>query len=85
MQPEYRLQLGIDQSFTVTTVSDKWKASKGQDTDTAQYEVRDPSGELVTQYEIRDSTSMYPPFGRSVSYTEYSATGQETGSGSLKF
>lgn len=75
MRAEHREALGIDGSFEVKTISDVWRASKGQDTDTAIYEVNDASGALVSKYEIRDSTSTYPPFGRSISYTETSPAG----------
>ena len=85
MLPDYRRQLEIDPTFSVTTVSDEWRVRKGGDTDTARYEVRNENGELVNAYEIRDSTSTYPPFSRTVRYTKFSATGQETSSGSLKF
>lgn len=40
---------------------------KGQDIDVYHFDVVDAEGEVVGSHEVRDSTSIYPPFERDVS------------------
>lgn len=82
MEKEYRDQLGIDAAFDVKKTSDRRDQRKGQDADVDCYDVFDTSGKLVAQYEIHDSTGIYPPHARTVSYRAIGGT--PGGSGPLK-
>ncbi|EJT7705352.1 hypothetical protein VWS48_000763 [Cronobacter sakazakii] len=69
MSDEYKKRIGIPNEHTLELVSSNWKgARKGQDTDEYLYRELDAEGNVVATYEIEDSTSTYPPFGRSISY-----------------
>ncbi|EAA1969818.1 hypothetical protein ACVQXT_000579 [Escherichia coli] len=69
MSDEYKQKIGIPDDHTLELVSSNWKgARKGQDTDEYLYRELDTAGNVVATYEIKDSTSIYPPFGRSISY-----------------
>lgn len=69
MSDEYRKKIGIPDNHTLEEVSSDWKGSRrGQDTDEYVYRELDPNGKVVAIYEIQDSTSIYPPFGRSITY-----------------
>jgi hypothetical protein len=73
---EHRNALGIDESHAVITISEEWKATKGRDTDTDTYEIRDQIGTMLSRYEIINSTSMYSPFSRSITLTETGPCGE---------
>lgn len=68
MSDELRKQFNIPANHTLVQKESKWEQRKGRDTDTYIYEELDPQGNVVAQYIEKDSTSMYPPFGRSVMY-----------------
>ncbi|MGL6007640.1 hypothetical protein [Aeromonas sobria] len=68
MLEEYKKKIGIPEKHTLKQTSFEWQAKKGQDTDTYHYDHLDENGELVGKYIVYDSTSMYPPFGRSISW-----------------
>lgn len=68
MSDELRKQFNIPASHTIVQRETKWEQRKGQDTDTYVYEEFDPQGNVVGKYIEQDSTSIYPPFGRSVTY-----------------
>lgn len=71
MSDEYKKKIGIPDDHTLELVSSNWKgARKGQDTDEYLYRELDADGNVVATYEIEDSTSTYPPFGRTISYTK---------------
>lgn len=71
MSDEYKKKIGITDDHTLELVSSNWKgARKGQDTDEYLYRELDADGNVVATYEIEDSTSTYPPFGRTISYTK---------------
>lgn len=71
MSDEYKKKIGIPDDHTLELVSSNWKgARKGQDTDEYLYRELDVDGNVVATYEIEDSTSTYPPFGRTISYTK---------------
>lgn len=71
MSEEYRKRIGIPDNHTLECVSSNFKgARKGQDTDEYLYRELDENGNVVAHYEIEDSTSTYPPFGRSIHYTK---------------
>jgi len=68
MSNELRKQFNIPADHTIVQKETKWEQRKGQDTDTYVYEVLDPQGNVVGKYIEKDSTSIYPPFGRNVTY-----------------
>lgn len=69
MSDEYKKKIGIPDNHTLEQVSFDWKgARKGQDTDEYLYRELDEQGNVIAHYEIEDSTSTYPPFGRTISY-----------------
>jgi len=69
MSDEYKKKIGIPDNHIFEMVSSDWKgARKGQDTDEYLYREIDEQGNVVATYEIKDSTSTYPPFGRSIDY-----------------
>jgi hypothetical protein len=74
MKQSYRGQLGIDPAFSVNKTGDRRDVRKGQDADVESYDVLNTDGQLVAQYEIVDSTSMYPPFDRTDSYRQVDGT-----------
>jgi hypothetical protein len=75
MEQSYRDQLGIDPAFSVKKTGDRREVRKGQDADIESYDVMNAAGKCVAQYEILDSTSTYPPFGRTVSYRRTDQSG----------
>lgn len=68
---EYRKKLGIPDNHELKQTASEWKAKKGQDTDTYHYDEIDENGNVIAQYIVKDSTSMYPPFGRTISYEKF--------------
>lgn len=68
MTEELRKQFNIPANHTLVQKESKWEQRKGQDTDTYLYEQVDPTGNVVATYSEKNSTSMYPPFKRSVTY-----------------
>ncbi|HHH0040470.1 TPA: hypothetical protein ACPZOD_004311 [Yersinia enterocolitica] len=71
MSDEHKKRIGIPENHTLELVSSNWKgARKGQDTDEYLYRELDADGNVVANYEVEDSTSTYPPFGRSISYNK---------------
>jgi len=68
MSEEYKKKIGIPDNHELKMISSDWKAKKGQDTDTYVYHQIDELGEVVAVYEIKDSTSMYSPFGRTINW-----------------
>lgn len=65
---EHEIKIGIAENNKLIQTDTKWEQRKGQDTDTYWYDEIDATGNLVAKYILKDSTSMYPPFGRTVSY-----------------
>ena len=68
MDDELKKKIGIPEENQVVETKSDWKARKGLDTDTYYYDEINQNGEVVNQYVVKDSTSMYPPFGRSVTW-----------------
>ena len=83
MEDLYRKKLGIAESAIVKKTDDAREMKKGEDTDIYRYDVFDSSGTLTKKIEIRESTSMYPPFSNSVTFKEYSPSGALVKSGAL--
>lgn len=65
---EHEIKIGVAENNKLIQTDTKWEQRKGQDTDTYWYDEIDVTGNLVAKYIVKDSTSMYPPFGRTVSY-----------------
>jgi len=70
MADEYKQKIGLPEDHSLIIVSSEWKQRKGQDTDTYECEERDQDGLAVARYTVKDSTSIYPPFGRSITWTQ---------------
>lgn len=71
MSEEYAKKIGIPDGHTLRVVTFDWKGSRrGQDTDDVLCEQLDENGDVVATYQIKDSTSIYPPFRRSITYTK---------------
>lgn len=70
MIDEYKKKIGLPESHTLKIVSSQWSQRKGQDTDTYECEELNEQGEVIAKYTVKDSTSMYPPFGRSITWTQ---------------
>lgn len=68
MSEEHKKQLGIPEGHTLVETDSKWEQRKGRDTDTYWYDEINENGVLVTKYVVKDSTSIYPPFGRSITW-----------------
>ena len=68
MIEELRKKFNIPDDHKIVQVETKREQRKGQDTDIYQYDELDPAGNIVARYVEKDSTSMYPPFGRHVSF-----------------
>ena len=65
---DYIKKLNIPEEHKLVQTDTKWEQRKGQDTDTYWYDEVNQEGNTVAKYVIRDSTSMYPPFGRSINH-----------------
>ncbi|STQ89309.1 hypothetical protein EV682_101307 [Iodobacter fluviatilis] len=63
-----RNKFNIPVDHTLVQTGTKWEQRKGQDTDLTMYDQMDPEGNIIAKYIERDSTSMYPPCGRSITY-----------------
>ncbi|WP_122605138.1 MULTISPECIES: hypothetical protein [Pseudomonas syringae group] len=47
-------------------------SKRGQDIDIYWYDEVSPAGEVVATHEVEDSTSTYPPFGRTITVSKLS-------------
>lgn len=65
---EHRAKIGIADDHDLVQTDTKCEQRKGQDTDTYWYDETDASGAVVAQHVIRDATSIYPPFGRTITW-----------------
>lgn len=70
MSDEYKKKMGLSESYTLNIVSSQWSQRKGQDNDTYECEELNEQGEIIARYTVKDSTSIYPPFGRSITWTK---------------
>lgn len=68
MPEEYKKKIGIPDHHDFKMISSDWKAKKGQETNNYVYHQIDKHGEFIAAYKIKYSTSMYPPFGHSISW-----------------
>ena len=69
----YKSELNIPDNHSLVQNQDsEWKQKKGQDTDTYFLNELDVNEKVINKYIIKDSTSMYPPFKRTISFDKYS-------------
>ena len=61
-------ELKIPSEHSLVQTKTEWKQKKGQDTDTYWYDEIDGQGNIIAKYIVKDSTSMYPPFGRNIAF-----------------
>ncbi|SOQ15750.1 hypothetical protein CFBP1573P_05754 [Pseudomonas syringae pv. persicae] len=47
-------------------------SKRGQDTDIYWYNEIDAAGQVIATHEVEDSTSIYPPFGRTITASKLS-------------
>lgn len=77
MEAVHKQKLGIADSDKVVTTGSKSEVRKGQDTDIWTYDIFDAGDVLIARAEVRDSMSIYPPFGKHLSCTKYALDGTE--------
>lgn len=68
MENIYRKKIGIPKENEFILTNSEWKQKHGQDTDSYWYDEIDRKGKIINRYIISDSTSMHPPFGRSITW-----------------
>jgi len=68
MMDDHKEKIGIPEAHSLVQTDTKWEQRKGQDTDTYWYDELDQNGVVVAKYVVKDSTSIYPPCSRSISY-----------------
>lgn len=78
-----KYKLGIPANHSLIQTDTKWDQRKGQDTDTSWYDETDEEGIVVAKYIVRDSTCIYPPQRRSITFDKISIDGKIIKSGSL--
>lgn len=76
-------KLGIPANHSLIQTDTKWEQRKGQDTDTYWYNETNEEGEVVAKHIVRDSTCIYPPQKRSITFDKLSIEGQIINSGSI--
>lgn len=79
----FKEKLLSNNEHTLVQTATSWKQKHGQDTDHYSYDELDGNKEIVARYEVHDSTSMYPPFGRTITYEKYDSEGKLVKEGSL--
>ena len=65
---DYIKKLNIPDTHQLVQTDTTWKKKHSLDTDTYWYNELDENSNIIAEYVIKDSTSMYPPFGRSISH-----------------
>lgn len=68
MSEEHRRLIGIPEDHQLIHTGSKTEQRKGQDADLEYYDELDAAGVHVASYEVRDSTSIYPPQKRTVTF-----------------
>ena len=69
---EYKTKIGIPDDHDLIQTDTNWQQRKGRDTDTYWYDEVNETGEVVAKYIVTDSTSIYPPFHRSITWEKQS-------------
>jgi hypothetical protein len=67
--------LNIPRTHTLNQTSFKNVKKKSEDFDLYEYEELDGNGDLVARFEVKDSTSIYPPCNRYIEYIKYDSAG----------
>ncbi|MET0005544.1 hypothetical protein [Candidatus Thiodiazotropha sp. LNASS1] len=68
MSEEHKAKIGIPADHNLVQTDTKWEQRKSLDTDTYWYDEVDGEGNVVAKWVVKDSTSVYPPFGRDISF-----------------
>ena len=68
MNQEYIIALKLNPEHTYKKIDSVWKQKRGDDYDLYTYEEYNKNEELVKTFTVRDSTRMYPPFERTISF-----------------
>ena len=67
MLDEHAAKVPCPEGCNIVPKGSKWLGvRKGADIDVYYYDVVNEKGEVVSSHEVYDSTSTYPPFGRSI-------------------
>lgn len=61
-------ELNIPLKHSLIKTKTDWEQKKGQDTDIYWYDEVDPDGKVIARYIVKDSTGIYPPFKRSITF-----------------
>jgi len=69
----YKKELNIPDEHSLVETKTEWKQKRGQDTDTYWYDELNHEGKVVAKYIVKDSTSMYPPFERRITFEKFSS------------
>jgi len=65
---EHEEKLQIPKDHKLIQTDSKWKQKRGVDTDTYWYDELDQQGNIINKYIVYDSTSMHPPFSRTITF-----------------
>lgn len=65
---EHKKKLAIPDAHGLVQTDSKWEQRKGKDTDTYWYDEVDGTGTVVAKHVVKDSTSIYPPNGHSITF-----------------
>ncbi|MDF3868441.1 hypothetical protein P3W53_28555 [Pseudomonas denitrificans (nom. rej.)] len=65
-QDIYKRKLGVPAEHSLVETASKREQRKGQDADIYWFDEVDAEGNVVNQHVLRDSTSVYPPHGRTI-------------------
>ena len=66
---EHMKRIGIPAGHgLVESRTGEWGVRKGQDTDTYYYDHVNEAGQVLAKYVVRNSTSIHPPFSRSITH-----------------
>ena len=65
---EHRDKLQIPKEHELIQIHMNSKQKRGIDTDTYWYDELDQQGNMINKYIVYDSTSMHPPFSRTITF-----------------
>ena len=68
MSDFYKEKIGIPSEYSLVQTDTKWENRKGQDTDTYWFNELNKEGEVIARYVVRDSTCIYPPQKRTITW-----------------
>ncbi|MDY0180598.1 hypothetical protein [Aliarcobacter skirrowii] len=64
----HKEELKIPSSHSLIQTKTEWNQKRGQDTDTYWYDEVDAEGKIIAKYIVKDSTSIYPPFKKNITF-----------------